>query len=175
MEQDKKSEVGEMQTTFVKPSVARRLRIARSMGRCESIVITDPETSESKAFPMEREDAVPVAIAILSGGRLSSDLEEMAQALFETLSTTSFEEDRIDQALIQLRALVLLREKRVREADERKRASEKQMKDAYTLYLLAQPEGAEVLESVEEFVRSNEGAVWGNKLAWLRMLDGPGL
>lgn len=165
---NEKMEVGQVRTTFVKPGAEGQLSVWSDAVGCRSITIMDTKTYVPVNCPVDRQDVVPLALAVLSGGRLSEDIEEMAVGLADSLGVDSFAQGRIDQAMIQLRALVLLRERAVAEREAQQKASEKKMRDAYALYLLAHEDGAEVFESVEEFVRSDERLTWSNKLRSLR-------
>lgn len=147
---------------------------------CAQIAFVTRETQyerETKTLvEVSPSDNVPLAIAVLGTGRVTLDVEEDARKYAEeALNYGSSEDEIIEEALMKLRAIMLLREHRAEAADLLKKASEKQMQDAYALYLLSHEDGTEVLESVEEFARTTESGMWSSRLDWLRATTGKAL
>jgi len=104
-------------------------------------------------FKVDVEDNVAMALALLGVGRVTDDVEERAsvRANFarENYQGLTFD-DLMDIAVVNLRAILIAKQ---REAEE----ASKDMKDAYSLYLLAYPKSNIVFD---EFATTQINKHW---------------
>ena len=112
-----------------------------------------PSGSQLIEFKADTDDNVAMALALLGVGRVTDDVEERAsvRANFarENYQGLTFD-DLMDIAVVNLRAILIAKQ---REAEE----ASKDMKDAYSLYLLAYPKSNIVFD---EFATTQINKHW---------------